>query len=441
MRLRNTVLCLAVLAAGSSHAHAVDVPIEGRKLVLTRSNSGKEKLVFLASDPAIDPPAPGGDGDPTLHGVTIELHSGLDGASDPMGVPPSPATPPARWKDLGPDYEFVHKGAPDATSGVKTLVLREKGKLRIVAKEVPLPLSGRNVFVTIRITMGDTRYCARFDPNDVKRDHSGRFVAARSGKDEILDCTDFGLGLGGGPILPTNVEPCPTIQDGIVNFRGNPVRIRVAPDAAGKRGPLVFVWHGLGSNPNTAILHLLGVDAQIQQILDLGGVVAAPFGHGPPTEFGAGDFFTTDEIVACAIQQIGIDPFRIHSVGFSAGGLVTTLMSAMRSNYVASIVGFSGGFYGTDQNPDNLVPALVAHGGPGDVVFIPFEPLMENYYDQIVSEGHFAILCDHGQNHTVPLALLERTLPFFLAHPFGTTPSPYAGGLPAEFPAYCIASD
>ncbi len=440
MRLLATLLSLFLLTAGSLEAAAADHPIEGTKIVLTRSSSGKEKLVFVSSDSALMAPASLSADDPTLTGVSIDLFSGLDGASTLLTIPNAAAAAPAIWKQTGPDYRFVNGGAPDVVSGAKALLFKDGKKLKLIAKELPLPLSGRNTFVTIRITMGDTRYCARFNPANIKKDYAGRFIGRKAPAANVDDCTDFGMGIAEGPILPTNTEPCPAIQDGTLSFLGNNVRIRVSPDAATQNGPLVFAWHGLGSNPDAAIAHLLGPDSQLQQILDMGGMVAAPFGHGNLTEFTAADFEVADEIVACARQQVGIDPFQIHSVGFSAGGLQTTYMGTNRSNYIASIVGWSGGFSGPDQNPDNRVPSLMSHGGPGDFVYIPFDQLMEAYLDLIVGEGHFAIMCRHGLGHSVPSAIRERTLPFFLDHPFATVPSPYEGGLPVDFPAYCTAS-
>jgi len=442
MRLFSTFFVCLLIASPAADAAAADQPIEGTKLVLTRSASGKEKLVFVSSDPAITTPAASSADDPTLTGITIDLFSNLDGASTTLTIPDAVSASPALWKETGPDYKFVHKSAPDALSGAKVLLMKDGKKLKLVAKEVPLPLSGTNGFVTIRIAMGDTRYCARFNPANVKRDYAGRFIGKKAPASNVTDCSDFGMGIIDGPILPTNAEPCPTITDGVHTFRGKSVRIRVAPDAPLQNGPLVFAWHGLGGSPNGA-LSLLAGNNQLQDILDMGGMVAAPDGGGPPFEFSDPIYWEVmDEVVACAMQQVGIDPFRIHSIGMSAGGLTTTILSYVRSNYLASIVAWSGGFMGTDQNPANTMPALLSHGGPSDFVFIAFEPIVEAYYAQIVSEGHFAILCRHGQGHTVPGAMGVLALDFMLDHPFGTYASPYAGGnVPASYPAYCTASE
>lgn len=445
MRLVSILVALLTSAVflDAVGASAADQPIAGTKLVLSRSASGKEKLVFVSSDPALSTPTPASADDPTLAGVTIELYSDLDGASTPLSIPNAATASPAEWKDSGPDYKFIHKGAPDATSGAKVLLMKDGKKMKLVAKEIGLPLSGANGFVSIRITMGDTRYCARFDSAHVKKDQANKFVAKKSPASNMADCSDMAMGIVGGPILPTNSQACPTIQTGTVSFLGVNVRIEVAPDAALQDGPLVFAWHGLGSNPSSAIAHLLGSNNQLQDILDMGGMVAAPDGAGPPFEFQNSIFLDVmDEVLACAMQQVGIDTSRIHSVGMSAGGLQTSLVTFSRSNYIASAVSWSGGFTAPDQNPANTMAVLTAHGGPTDFVFIAFEPIVEAYYTTLVNTGHFAMICRHNSGHTVPNAIRGLALSFMLDHPFGTYASPYAGGsVPAAYPGYCEASE
>jgi len=42
------------------------------------------------------------------------------------------------------------------------------------------------------------------------------------------------------------------------------------------------------------------------------------------------------------------------------------------------------------------------------------------------------------QGHcAAPAPLQTAAIQFLLDHPFGVTPKPYAGGLPASFPSYC----
>ena len=51
---------------------------------------------------------------------------------------------------------------------------------------------------------------------------------------------------------------------------------------------------------------------------------------------GLRDFEMSDEILACAIQQQDVDPFRVYTAGCSAGGLQAGAMVYGRSSYLAA---------------------------------------------------------------------------------------------------------
>lgn len=273
-----------------------------------------------------------------------------------------------------------------------------------------------------------------------------------------------GTGSGGMPssmpdpqFIPTVTGACPDfVSDGsgptTMSFapdgKARDVEIWVSDAATRKDGPLVFYWHGTGSSPVVEPPYGLG-NANVQAILDAGGIVAAPH-HDP----GAGQFpwFLTggsgpeddlrvaDEVLACAIDKVGVDLRRIHSIGMSAGGLNTTQMSWRRSGYLASVVTYSGGELSkpTVQDPDNHFAAMIFHGGPSDTVIIDFQPISEKYQQTLTADGSFAFVCDHGDGHTIPTDAAASVHQFFTDHPFGTDPEPYAGGLPAGFPDYCV---
>ncbi|MBK8259914.1 MAG: hypothetical protein IPK80_01070 [Nannocystis sp.] len=134
------------------------------------------------------------------------------------------------------------------------------------------------------------------------------------------------------------------------------VRLWIDPKASEAEGPVVFYWHGTGSAPTEALTGLgqAGIDA----VTAAGGIVAAP--HADPAAAPSpwwlvltekeDDLLLADEVLACAIQEVGIDVRRIHSMGLSAGGLHTSQMSVRRSSYVASVVPYSGGLL------DGLMP-------------------------------------------------------------------------------------
>ena len=254
--------------------------------------------------------------------------------------------------------------------------------------------------------------------------------------------------------VPTPTGACPAFTPGTNTFApagiaSRDVEIWVGPNAAASDGPLVFYWHGTGSSP--VLEPPYGLEGIIDQVTSLGGIVAAP--HADPaagtfpwyltTGTGAeDDLVLADEILACAIETVGIDLRRIHSIGMSAGGLQTTQMSYRRSGYVASVVTYSGGLIGNappSADPDNRFAAMILHGGPDDVVVVSFQATSETYRNDLRERGHFAFICDHGMGHSIPKTdgIQEAIGAFFDAHPFGTTPSPHASELPAGFPSWC----
>ena len=251
--------------------------------------------------------------------------------------------------------------------------------------------------------------------------------------------------------LPAATGSCPDFVGGDVTFAPagiapRDVRIWVGDNPTAQDGPLVFYWHGTGSNPGEVAFGLS--NDVVDQITAAGGVVAAPY-HDPaagtfPWFLTAGggpedDLILADEILACAIEKVGIDLRRIHVSGMSAGGLQTTQHSYRRSGYIASVAPYSGGRIGTppQQEEQNKFAAMIFHGGPQDVVVVNFQTLSESYRDDLRSKGHFAFICNHNMQHTIPQDAQPSVWQFFQDHPFGTQPSPYEGALPAGFPSYC----
>jgi predicted esterase len=267
-----------------------------------------------------------------------------------------------------------------------------------------------------------------------------------------------GDGDGEAPVpenLPAPSGTCPSFAAGDVTFSPSEtlprtVKLWVGDDPQ-PGGMLVIYWHAYGSIPNEAEYTLSS--AVIGYILDSGGVVAAPYPADDIGEAGGFPWFVVnnsprpddmllgDEIVACAIEQVGIDPRRIHATGMSAGGLQTVAYTMARSHYIASVTSFSGGSYTTlpFEDPDNHFAAMIIHGGDNDIFgnLVHFDTLSVAWYNQLVANGNFAFICDHGGGHSIPSGYGPSVANFFFMHPFGTEPSPYAGGLPSGFPPDC----
>ncbi|APR75457.1 Hypothetical protein A7982_00803 [Minicystis rosea] len=265
-------------------------------------------------------------------------------------------------------------------------------------------------------------------------------------------------GTGGSPghttpsaaLVPKATGPCPEFTEGKQTFSPDGVArdalVWIDPaKAAAQDGPLVFFWHGAGGDPSEAT-YALG--PALAAIKDMGGVVVAPY-HDPASTLlpwylclggsDEGDLRVADEALACAIEKVGVDMRRIHSVGFSAGAMNTEQFAVRRSGYLASIVAYSGARVGAveEQDPENKYPAMLFYGGPNDIVVTNFDDGAHNYHDLLTEEGHFSFLCNHGKGHTVPSDGRASAWQFLQDHPFGTQPEPYEKGLPAGFPSYC----
>ncbi len=255
----------------------------------------------------------------------------------------------------------------------------------------------------------------------------------------------------GQPSLPSATDICPEINAGIIDFLGVSVDIVVAGPKQ-RQGPLIIYWHGTGTKARDELEYAFNSTAR-QQLHDAGGMLAAlekSSGIGSSTSgnavWTAHDMLVADEIVACAVAQINIDPQRIHLLGMSAGGLHSTAMSYKRSHYLASIATLSGGHMllhgqnGTDtqsSQPDNKFAALIMHGGNKDRYILSFDETSNAFADTLRARGHTAYLCNHGKGHTIPAAVSAAVWRFFKDHPFALKDK-YKGVLPSELTNLCI---
>lgn len=265
--------------------------------------------------------------------------------------------------------------------------------------------------------------------------------------------------------LPVSTGTCPTIADShggstVLQFGGQAVTIWAGAKAA-KPGPIVYYWYSTGGAPSQATTVL--TQAGIGKITAMGGIVAAP---NQSTKQGdnttdaiwySGDLPIADDVVACAIQEGYGDPRHIHVLGYSAGAMQTVYMWAARSNYVASVISYSGGDIGAYsggqvgknnaplQDPSNAPPAIVAHGKDGtggdiDYLNIDIYKTSLTWEHEIRAAGGFAVDCGDQSSHVdvaTRTAIAPEALQFFLDHPYKVAPEPYASGLPSGWPAYC----
>jgi hypothetical protein len=254
--------------------------------------------------------------------------------------------------------------------------------------------------------------------------------------------------------LPRAQTPCPALTGhGMYRF-GDPVgrnlnvEIYVAPDAKTKPdpgGPLILYWHAVGDDSTEVTLGL--GQAAIDKVLAQGGVVAAfntklcvNCGFADDAVWYDQDDPVTDHVVACAVEQAKIDVRHIHSIGFSAGALRSLHLALARSNYIASVVSYSGGMLDDVDalDPDNKVPAILSFGRQGlDTIVLDFTDLSLAWYETNRTRGYYSMLCQHDGAHTIPEDLVPHALQFFVDHPYRVSPEPYSTVIPTDYPAYC----
>jgi predicted esterase len=255
--------------------------------------------------------------------------------------------------------------------------------------------------------------------------------------------------------LPRAQTPCPKIKGhgtyrfGDPNGRNLMAEVYMAPDAKsmpGQGGPLVLYWHAIGDD-STEVVTGFG-QAAIDEVVAQGGVVAS-FTEKLCLTCGLvaedvvwydEDDSVTDHVVACAIEQAHIDVRRIHSIGFSAGALRSIHLALARSNYIASVVSYSGGLLDTNAalDPNNKVPALLAFGRSGaDTIGLDFTDLSLQWYTKNKALGYYTLLCQHNGMHVIPEELVPHVFEFLRDHPYRVSPEPYLAVIPADYPSYC----
>lgn len=256
--------------------------------------------------------------------------------------------------------------------------------------------------------------------------------------------------------LPQVAGTCPTLnKSGRYTFsdatgQSLSAQIYIAPDAAhkpGPGGPLILYWHAFGAQANE-VMNGFG-QAAIDEVVAEGGVVAAFESTAcvrclideQELEWHTQDEPVSDQVVACALQQAKIDTRHIHSIGFSAGAMHSVRLAIDRSNYIASVVSYSGGLGPeptTMQDPSNRVAALLSYGDPAlDNAVVSFAGQSITWYDHAESRGAYAMMCDHRQGHVIPADVVTQTLRFLRDHPYKVEPEPYATKIPSVFPTYC----
>jgi hypothetical protein len=245
------------------------------------------------------------------------------------------------------------------------------------------------------------------------------------------------------PIIPEVTADCPEFRNGTITFMGlGGIAVQAGSKASGPTAPMIWYWHGTGSFSG----EYAGMAGAVHQgAMQEGGVLISFQGTtggdllSGTAIFGRGDFELADQLTACAVKNHNVDPRRIFATGCSAGGLFSGAMAAARSNYMAAAAPNSGGWTTPVQFQNDWTPALMTvHGAAGrDVVIIDFSNSSRTADTAFSGRGGFVINCDHGGGHCGGGGLAPDIWEFFKAHPYGTKPSPWEGGLPSGFNSDC----
>ncbi len=254
-------------------------------------------------------------------------------------------------------------------------------------------------------------------------------------------------GCGGAQIPLLTVDQCPDMEPGLIqDFPTNNDAWEFSlylPDdyTAEQEYPLIFLWHGLPSSRQD-IIEITDMPSVVDEhdfilVVPESKKVGTywPFASARDTP----SLALFDDIVTCVSEAYSVDPDRIHSTGFSGGGLWTGVLVTKRSDILASVATNAGGMLVPYPEDLPAFPALIAWGGVEDVAFgQDFDLLSRSLAAQYLEDGRFVVTCNHGDAHHWPTPELTfAVVRFLLDHPKGVDPLPYLAGLPEGFPESC----
>lgn len=184
-----TAVSLPAAPAAAGDPPVIDRPVEGKRLVLRRSPSGRGKLSFSGG-------TPGEIAFPSFlaQGAVVELFS----PAEPAGV--RLELPAGGWS-MTRQYvvRFANRRAPNAFSPLSNAVLERQRYVKLSGTVPGLALDAPQGRVGIRLTTGTTRWCALFTEASAIADVPGRFAGRRAPAGAVADCRADSLGGIGSP--------------------------------------------------------------------------------------------------------------------------------------------------------------------------------------------------------------------------------------------------
>ncbi len=170
--LKRPLAALLIAALAPWAAIAEDFPVTGKKLVMVRTPSGSEVLVFISRD-VIRAPLPGGVEDPTMVGATLVVKSGSTSEFATFDLPADHWTA----NSSGTTFRYRNTQAPNGPSAVKMTRIRNGSLLKVSAEATGITLNESSQgSIDLLLTSGARRFCATFG-GTIIRDMPDRFYA------------------------------------------------------------------------------------------------------------------------------------------------------------------------------------------------------------------------------------------------------------------------
>ncbi|MGB0638812.1 MAG: hypothetical protein ACPGTU_05740 [Myxococcota bacterium] len=213
-------------------------------------------------------------------------------------------------------------------------------------------------------------------------------------------------------------------------------------------GPLVYFFHGLLDPDSTPTpTEYMASALQLQAIADETGVTFVLPQSGLMDRLGfkffmwnvetgdSTDITLFDDLRTCASNELDIDLTKVHAMGMSGGALFTTVVARERGDTLATMIEMSGGSDISMLTFDSMLseydtaayamPALLISGGPtdtwpgGGLDLVDFSGATDNLAEQLHSDGHYVVRCEHDRGHSVPYEAVQASWEWVDAHQFG----------------------
>ncbi len=192
-RLLGITIALATFVLAGAPAMAVDYPVGGTQLMLSRPQQSTGALSLVLKDPSIPVPAIDGADDPSLTGLTLTLFARYSGERPTFFARAGRDIWKLRTTPKATTFAFRDKTAVPGSWDVFTADLRTGAGLKIRTRGPRLTLSPPEGSIAVRIEYGSVRVCAVFDGAAVRQDKPGRFVARNADAAGLTDCDDATL--------------------------------------------------------------------------------------------------------------------------------------------------------------------------------------------------------------------------------------------------------